>query len=357
MVGCAEQKPQVPKDGEQLTLDGLVGDSGPSDVRVALDVNSEGDAGEEGSDAPIYDPTGPVPKVELAPPTDGFQVHSVGRWIDPGADVEYCEVITLPGTLEDTYYVNRLEVAMHPWSHHVIIEAVETGTEADVETEEGMSVKCVSGESAYGKGLVDVIGAQAPYNELTLPEGVGRIYHGGQKVVVDYHYFNPTPTAIPARHAINFHLVDEASVQHVAQTWGFYNFMILAMPGQKAAYAAECVFEDDVMLHSLTRHTHRWGTDFHVWHKGGEKDGEHLWTSKDWELEVDYVFDEPVLVPKGEGFQFQCEYNNTTDHVLHFGTKATDEMCILFGIAWSPDGLILPPQSCEAATIGAKDMN
>ena len=158
------------------------------------------------------------------------------------------------------------------------------------------------------------------------------------------------------RHAINFHLVEDADVNHIAQTWGFYNFMIFTMPGQEASYAAECVFDDDVMLHSLTRHTHRWGTDFHVWHKGGEKDGEHLWTSNDWELDVDYVFDEPIFVPKGEGFRFQCEYNNTTDHVLMFGTKATDEMCILFGVAWSPDSLVLPSQNCEAKTVSSKEM-
>jgi hypothetical protein len=311
------------------------------------------------SDTGVEPPAPPteVPFVDLEPPEKGFQIHSKGGWIPSGVDVEYCEVVTLPGTMEDTYYVDRLEVAMHPWSHHVIVGAAEAGTEADAAMEEGMSVKCVSGESAYGDGLVDVIGAQGPYNQLDLPDGVGRIYHGGQKVVVDYHYFNPTPEPIPARHAINFHLVDEEDVKHIAQTWGFYNFMILAMPGQQASYAAECTFKEDVMLYSLTRHTHRWGTDFHIWHKGGEKDGEHLWTSNDWELEVDYVFEEPVLIPKGEGFTFQCEFDNTTDHILKFGVKATDEMCILFGVAWSPDGLVLPPQSCDASTVSPKDMS
>jgi hypothetical protein len=331
-------------------------DVAPEDSVSTLDT-AEPPAPDVGSPDTGVEPPSEVPFVELEPPEKGFQIHSKGGWIPSGVDVEYCEVVTLPGTMEDTYYVDRLEVAMHPWSHHVIVSAAEAGTEADAAMEEGMSVKCVTGESAYGDGLVDVIGAQAPYNQLDLPDGVGRIYHGGQKVVVDYHYFNPTPDPIPARHAINFHTVDEEDVEHVAQTWGFYNFMILAMPGQQASYAAECTFKEDVMLYSLTRHTHRWGTDFHIWHKGGEKDGEHLWTSNDWELEVDYVFDEPVLIPKGEGFTFQCEFDNTSDHILKFGVKATDEMCILFGVAWSPDGLVLPPQSCDASTVAPKDMS
>ena len=300
---------------------------------------------------------GEVPMVSMEEPESGFQLHSYGRWIEPGTDVEYCEVVVLPGGPDDVYYVNKLEVAMHPWSHHVIIEAASPGSEAEANMEDGMSVPCIRGEDAYGKGLVDVIGAQSPYNQLQLPEGVGRIYYGGQRVVVDYHYFNPTPDPIPARHAINFHRVEEQDVQHVAQTWGFYNFLVFALPGQEAQTAAACTFNDDVVLHSLTRHTHRWGTDFHIWHEGGEKDGQHLWSSESWETEVDYVFEEPLFVPAGEGFSFQCEYDNTTDSVLTFGIKATNEMCILFGVAWSPHGLTLPPQSCDAASVATTDMS
>ncbi len=159
-----------------------------------------------------------------------------------------------------------------------------------------------------------------PITQLQLPEGVGRIYYGGQRVVVDYHYFNPTPDPIPARHAINLHQVEEQDVQHVAQTWGFYNFLVFALPGQEAQTAAACTFNDDVVLHSLTRHTHRWGTDFHIWHEGGEKDGQHLWSSESWETEVDYVFEEPLFVPAGEGSRSSA---NTTTPRIQFSPLAS----------------------------------
>ena len=69
---------------------------------------------------------------------------------------------------------------------------------------------------------------------------------------------------------------------------------------------------------------------------------------------------------KGEGFRFQCEYDNTTDDVLTFGPKATDEMCILFGIAWSPNALYLEDTggdlpganlTCNAAAVPVEDMS
>ncbi|MEC8022940.1 MAG: hypothetical protein VX223_03340 [Myxococcota bacterium] len=346
-------------DGQGVT-DSLATDGGD-----AVDgVDTANATGADGASDVEIGPNG-VPLVQLEAPASGFQVRSVGRFIEPGTDVEFCEIVTLPGTPDKTYYVNRIEVAMHPWSHHVIVDAVVPGSETEEGLEDGMSKSCVSAASAYGEDLVDVIGAQSPYSDLQLPENVGRIYHGGQKIIVDYHYFNPTPERIPAAHAINFHEVEEANVQHVAQTFGFYNLGIMTMPGATSKSAASCVFNQDVMISLLTRHTHRWGTDFHIWYEGGDLDDEHIWTSNDWELETNYVYDEPILVRKGEGFRFQCEYDNTTDHLLKFGTKATDEMCILFGIAWSPDSLNLVPMettmpggglTCAAESAPVTDM-
>ena len=48
----------------------------------------------------------------LAPPEQGFQIQSVGAAIDPGQDVEYCEVVQLPGDPSEVYYVNRFESEM-----------------------------------------------------------------------------------------------------------------------------------------------------------------------------------------------------------------------------------------------------
>ena len=361
-------------DGSSSAADGSdsVDSSDTVDATSGVDSSDSatGDTASDAADATdstpdvVLGPNG-VPIVQLEPPESGFQVRSLGRFIAPGKDVEYCEVITLPGTPDDVYYVNRIEVAMHPWSHHVIIDAVVPGSETDAGLEDGMVKPCVSAASAYGEDLVDVIGAQSPYSDLDLPDGIGRIYYGGQKVIVDYHYFNPTLEEIPAGHAINFHRVEEADVTHVAENFGFYNFNILTLPGQTSKYAAKCTFKQDVMVSVLTRHTHRWGKDFHIWYEGGENDGEHIWTSNDWELELNYVYDEPRLMKKGEGFRFQCEYENTTDQILTFGPKATDEMCILFGVVWSPDSLYMSSVdsqlpgaavTCSADSVAPVDM-
>jgi hypothetical protein len=49
--------------------------------------------------------------LELEAPKSGFQVRSHGAEVQPGEDVEYCEVARLPGEAADEYYVNRVELA------------------------------------------------------------------------------------------------------------------------------------------------------------------------------------------------------------------------------------------------------
>lgn len=289
-------------------------------------------------------------------PEGAIVVETPGFWVEPGEDVELCDVVRLPGTPDQTYYVNGFEIAMHEWSHHVIINAIIPGSPTEANTEEGMRKPCTRNTEAWGEDMVDVTGAQQPYANVTFPEGIGRVYHGGQLIAFDQHYFNPTTERIPARHKLVMHQVAEEDVERVSDGFGFYNLFISTPPGETSRSAAQCTFKEDTILWSLTRHTHRWGTNFGVWFHGGDRDGEHLWTSRHWEDELNYVFDEPILMKAGTGFRYQCEYNNTEDHPLKFGLKATDEMCILFGIGWSPTTFRQESQSCFGKPAPVEDL-
>lgn len=280
----------------------------------------------------------------LPAPDNGFQIVTVGTSIEPGQDVEYCEVVALPGTPDDVYYVNGFESQMTEGSHHLIVAAIEPGTETDANAEVGDRVEC-TGPDAFGGELIPVTGAQLPYNSEKFPPKVGRIYYGGQKVVFDYHYFNTTSGPLLARAAVNFHATDPANVEKIARSFGFYNLGIAIPPMSTAEFTKECTFNHDVYVHKLTRHTHRWGTDFSAVFVGGPRDGETALMSDDYET-VDFPFEEPVLMPAGSGFRFTCAFDNTEDYTLTFGLKATDEMCILFG-SWFVEGdQDAPEQSC-----------
>jgi hypothetical protein len=255
-------------------------------------------------------------------------------------------VLQLPGGPEDIYYVNKFSSMMAPGSHHLIVSAIEVGSTTDANAQVGDRVECF-GPAGFGGDLLDVTGQQLPYNEESFPPGVGRVYTGGQKLVFNYHYLNAGERAIPAQAWVNFHTTEEANVDKIAETFGFFFIGIDVERGETADYTISCSLDTDVMVHKLTRHTHQWGTDFPVEFAGGERDGEPIYTSPSYE-DPDYIFDEPVLVRAGEGFRFTCNYDNTDGtHDLFFGETATDEMCILFGTIFSPTAREVPgSQGC-----------
>lgn len=277
----------------------------------------------------------PAGELCLPEPEQGFQIRSAGETIQPGQDVEYCEVVKLPGDPSDTYYVKRFEAQMTQHSHHLIVVAAVPGSETEANMSEGDKVPCFTA-TTYGEEIIPVTGSQQPYREESFPTDVGRVFQGGQLLVFDYHYLNTTTEPLQARAAVNFHTVDASEVKRVAQDFGMFNLSINTLPGATSSFTKSCTFSQDVMVHKLTRHTHQWGTDFEVTQVGGDADGEHVFTSNHYE-DVDHLFDEPVLMKAGTGYEFTCTFKNTTDKPLTFGVKATDEMCILFGTWFVPN--------------------
>ena len=304
------------------------------------------------------DPKGDVPDTYLGltvpKPEEGFQLRSKGNDIPPGQDLEFCEVAEFPGEADQVYWVNSIEFANGKSSHHLIVDAAKDGEAAEAAPaahEIGDIVPCLSSQSAFGDGFEFVGGAQSPYKAFPYPAGVGRKFHGKQRFVFDYHYLNTTEETVHAQSAVNFHLTKEADVEHIAQIFSFANMTIDTPAGGKGSFTGECAVKNDIKLMELTRHTHRWGQDYKVWYAGGEHDGDLVFQSPDYEHDVDYFYDTALDVKPGEGFRFQCDYENTETHALRFGPNATDEMCILFGLWWSETSNDPPSQDCVMTQI------
>jgi hypothetical protein len=278
----------------------------------------------------------------LAMPEDGIQVSSAGVTIMPGQDVEYCEVVALPGDSETLYYMNRFESKMTSGSHHLIVSAAAPDSRSEADLTVGDQYECAGG--TFGGDFIPVGGSQASYHDESFPEGVGRVFRGGQKLVLNYHYLNISDAPVDAIVQLNLHLTTEDKIQYIAKSFGFLNVGFNIPAGESDSVFTECTFTEDLTISKLTRHTHRWGTDFNVWFLGGEKDGELAFTSDNYE-DTDFVFDKPITAAAGTGFRFECAFDNTEDYPLRFGLKASDEMCILFGTWWNENNEA-PDQGC-----------
>lgn len=286
----------------------------------------------------------------LALPKAGYQIEIVGAEIPSGVDTEYCEVGEFPGTPGQAYYVNRIEVGKAPFSHHVFVNAAAPGSEAEAKANEigvGNRVECVSAGTTFGEGVTTVAGAAKDHVDLRFPEGVGQVYYGGQKIITDYHYFNTSDDAVHANVATNFHVVDKERVKKLARGYSVMHVGFTIPPLGKGTATAQCLFNHDVLVGGIQRHTHRLGTDYTVWSVDRDENLTELWKSEDWQEDIEFTFDEPVLVRAGEGYRYQCNFENPENRAITFGTKATDEMCNLFAGWWvvNEDDEV-GPQSC-----------
>jgi hypothetical protein len=276
---------------------------------------------------------GVVAQLELERPARGFQVETLGVMVEPGEDIRWCEALQLPGGPDAVYPVDRLEAAMTAHGQDLIISAAPIGGDTAAIMDVGARVPCTRAGEAFGEALVEVTSTQQPYHEQRFAAGVGQVFHGGQKIAVDYHFVNDSPEPVPAKVKLNFHVAEPAAVQHVARIAGFHNLTIYTPPGGRSSHLAECRVDQELLVGELVRRTQARGTSFTVWRSGGERDGELIWHSPD-PNDTRLELAEPIYLMPGEGFQFECDYENTTSLELRFGVNAADEMCTLNAVYW-----------------------
>lgn len=284
----------------------------------------------------------------LDAPPGGFVIESVGATIAPGEDVQYCEIVTLPGTPGQPIFVSGIDGKMTRFSHHLNVMAIDPGGQADGASTPGQKVKCAgNGRVPFGSGMHQIFGSVTPENSLVLPDGVGHRLDGGQKLIFNYHYFNSSTSPVPAKAVLAFHVTDAAHVRRELHRFGMYNNGFAVPAHSQGSFTAECMMAEDVQILSLLRHTHRWGTDFTVWRAGGATGGEQVFVSHDWEGDIAYTPSDTFIVNKGEGLRFECSFDNTTDQELTFGELITNEMCILYGnFIATQDNVSSLPEDC-----------
>lgn len=274
--------------------------------------------------------------VELAPPERGFQVESAGVWIDPGDDVRMCEVIVLPGDSNTRYHVNRIQSLLAGHSEDLVLRAAEVGSETAASMDRGASLPCTRAGEAFGEELSDVLRSPGRYTDERFASGAGKVFQGGQKLAVEYHVVNDTREAALAKAKLAFHVVDATQVQHLVRTASFDNFTIYTPPHGQSSHVGECRVRQELFVSDLVRRTQLYGTTFKVWRAGGDHDGELIWESGD-RKQNRVGMPTPLHLMPGDGFRFQCDYQNPTDRELRYGVSADDETCTLDAMFWLTD--------------------
>jgi hypothetical protein len=295
--------------------------------------------------------------IELAAPEHGFQVETSGVLIEPGDDVRMCEVVVLPGESGERYHVNRIQSALAAPGEDLIVRAAELGSDTAAIMEAGASMPCTRAGEAFGEELSDLLWNRGSYADERFPATTGKVLFGGQKLAIEYHYVNQSRDAMLAKAKLSFHVVDAEHVKHLVQTARFENFTIYTPPKGQSSHLGECRVRQEMVVSDLARRTQRYGTGFKVWLVGGERDGALLWESAD-RRESRIALQTPLQLLPGEGFRFQCDYDNPTDRELRYGVSAADETCNLdatFYVTAAESDASLPADSEDCLLFSVDD--
>ena len=277
-----------------------------------------------------------------APPTgQGYQVKVDSFGVH--ADFERELFVYRPLSNPTEIYVNRIQTAMRPLSHHFVLYSIDPtmapGFPCTPQPNVVRDIRNPDGSLNLLNMIpmachVFVAGAMSQTSDYQFPPGVALKLPASMSIDVNVHYVNRTSNEIPGEAYANLYTVPAAQVQHAAQTLNLANTNISLPPGKTTTLSKTFTMSQTTTIVMLTSHMHALGTRFQVAIVGGPRDGEVVYDNTDWEHPQQLTFTTPIVLQKGQGLKSIVTWNNTTDHTVTFGLQSTDEMAVVFGYSY-----------------------
>ena len=297
----------------------------------------------------------------LDPPQNGIQLHlgPFDIWPSEKHDREF--LYYQPYETETDQLVSRYEISYRPGSHHFILYNYEQG-ESTPQPEVYRDIRNQNGRvdlrTAFEIGglfpFQFFIGSQAPYTNFSFPPGVALRLPAGQGFDLNSHSVNRGTESQVGEVYVNMHMSDPEDIIHVADYGSFSNGDLHLPPQQETVVSRTFRFDETQHVMQMFSHAHEHMTEFRVEHVGGERDGELIYWTNDWEHPPSLEFETPLTFERGDRVRLVTTYYNDTDDEIEFGLLSSDEMQILFYIYYTGSnalGDFVPDGTLDAADI------
>lgn len=280
---------------------------------------------------------------------EAFSVTFDPLTIEPSEESTRCVVKRL--TNETAVHIGNIHNVLSDSSHHLIVYRV-----ADtVEQPTPFGCQPFADLLKPEKGTPLMI-SQKHDDTLVLPKGISFDFAAGQMIRLEMHYINTTNASREASATATFYAMPAADVTAAADFLFIGNPDVELAPKSKATLGPSFMPVPaalaDVNYFGVTGHTHHFGTNVNVataTDKGAA--GTPVYDVADWQWSepATVYHDPPFTVPEGGGFQFTCEWNNTSDKAVTFGESATQEMCFFWTYYYPSQGSYLCVHSDQVA--------
>jgi hypothetical protein len=254
-----------------------------------------------------------------------FEASITARNVAPGEDEHVCVILEMP--TDERVFVSDVQATLRGGSHHLIVDRYDVS--ADTKADPYVCPPTQGGEATR------LIIAQQTETLVSLPEGVAFAIEARQKLFLQLHYLNVTSEPMDITGEVTLHVAElEDPVEARSLFTGSFAINLPPhSPGRSEAFIVPAPDQGSTRhVFALTSHTHRLGVRSTIERvplaDAPETDPIH--TSLDWsEPPLDF-YSPPLEFIGQDGLRLVCEYENTTDQTVGFGTLATQEMCFMW---------------------------
>ena len=292
--------------------------------------------------------------VVLEPPEKGIQLHLGPFEVWSTDDREFLYYQPLE-TAEDLY-ITGYEISLRPGSHHFIAynypegyKVPDPATYRDLRNAQGRHDLGVLLEVNKLFPQRFFIGTQTPYINYRFPPGVALRLPAGSGLDLNLHYVRSDQVKVGEVYA-NIYTAEQDQVEVVAET-GYFNNAEIELPSREVTtLRRKFFFAETHHIIQMWSHAHEHMLEFNIEAVGGERDGELLYWTNDWEHPALLELDPPLTMHAGEGLELITTYNNWTDDTIRFGFRGSDEMQFVFFISYTGDIIKSGTAVIEAAS-------
>lgn len=296
----------------------------------------------------------------LDPPINGLQYHIGPFEVYPNTEREFLYYVP---PVEGTYYINKIEIAMSPGSHHFIAYMFPDNYGTPPNTYEYRDIHYPYIDEFLSNGTVNfewvnnvqtlqghtfVTGTQWPSWSYDLPPGIALEFNSNFGFDLNPHYFNYTDEVIQGEVYVNLHAVLPQEINKIAGVMQLGNQDISLPPGEETTLSKTYSYYeiinnltienppglDQINIFQLFSHAHQLMTQFDIFINYGNGEQELIYTALDYEHPPILSLDPPLTLNLGESLTASVKYNNTTNNYVNFGLLSTDEMMIIFGLLY-----------------------
>lgn len=306
-----------------LAAAALVGACADGGLPAADVTASDADASGLDTIAPPEDTAGDViPTEDTAEPGLITRTVTIGPFNVPrGVERTMCATIDLGNDAPRT--LRGIRTHLSPGSHHMIVHRLDGPADPTPRP---------CGAFSHGMNQQVLFIAQQREAALRYPDGAGLPLPAHQSVGLELHfinYFDEDEVAISG--TVDLELGPPAVGDKAIQVL-FTGDLGFTIPAQSTKTVTSYTAVPAAWrILAMTSHTHQLGVLATIARVTGPSDASPvlLHESRSWSEPPLTTFDPPLSLADG-GLRLTCEFDNPTDHPVHFGTGFNDEMCFMW---------------------------